>query len=59
MPEGKAAIVELCFETGEHWFRCPECQSLNINGEVTASKCPDCGAEFKVPEVMLCDCKTK
>ena len=51
----KAATVEVCF-TGDYWFRCPECDSLNINGETTQDKCPDCGAEFVIPEIAICDC---
>ena len=51
----KTAIVEVCYEDKDHWFRCPDCESLNINGTETATKCPDCGAEFSVPEVRLRD----
>lgn len=53
----KIAIVEVC---GTHWFRCPECQSLNINNETVpeedSAQCPDCGAEFTLPEIMHCEC---
>ncbi|MDD4986721.1 MAG: hypothetical protein PHQ43_13250 [Dehalococcoidales bacterium] len=52
----KAATVEICFHGGDFKFRCPECDSLNINGETTASKCPDCGAEFVIPDIVPCDC---
>ena len=55
----KAATVEICYVGGDHWFRCPECESLNINGEETQTKCPDCGAEFLIPEITLCDCGDK
>jgi predicted RNA-binding Zn-ribbon protein involved in translation (DUF1610 family) len=53
----KSATVEICYNGGDYWFRCPDCGSLNINGEKTATKCPDCGAEFTVPEIQLCGCK--
>ena len=52
----KAAKVEICYKGGDYCFRCPDCESLNINGEETLTKCPDCGAEFVVPEIILCDC---
>ena len=54
---GKSATVEVCFNGADHWFRCPDCDSLNINGEVTAEKCPDCGAEFSVPNIAICECE--
>lgn len=53
----EAATVEICFVGGDYCFRCPKCSSLNINGEETATECPDCGAVFVVPEIMLCDCE--
>lgn len=55
----KAATIEICYNGSDYKFRCPKCASLNINGEQTASKCPDCGEEFAVPEVEICDCKPK
>jgi len=55
--EAKAATVEICYGTGDHWYRCPECDSLNINGEETLNKCPDCGAEFAIPNIALCECQ--
>lgn len=56
MPTGKSATVEICYRTDEHWFKCPECGSLNINGPETLDKCPDCNAEFSIPQIELCDC---
>lgn len=56
----KAATIEVCFYVSpDIKFRCPECHSLNINGPVIANKCPDCGAEFAVPEITECECKGK
>jgi len=53
---GKSATVEICYKEAAYCFRCPECDSLNINGTETLDKCPDCGAEFSVPQIVLCDC---
>lgn len=52
----ESAIVEVCYKTKEHWFRCPKCGSLNINRTVTLEKCPDCGERLSVPQVTLCNC---
>jgi len=55
----ETAIVEVC---GEYWFRCPKCESLNINSEANTvpegdtALCPDCGAEFVLPEIQMCEC---
>lgn len=56
----KPAIIEICYRGGEHWYRCPSCETLNINGledkgnEIT---CPDCGQKIITLEVQICDCK--
>lgn len=51
------AIVQVCFVSGDWCFRCPNCDSLNIDDMPESGKCPDCGAEFVKPCVTECDCK--
>lgn len=56
MDNKQAATIQICYRGGDYCFRCPKCDTLNINGETTLTTCPDCGAEFSIPEVVLCDC---
>lgn len=60
---GKSATVVICYKGEDHWFKCPNCESLNINSsfsghlkDVVLEKCPDCNAEFSVPNIVFCDC---
>ena len=57
MANEQSATVEICYKGEDYWFKCPKYGSLNINGKVTLNKCPDCGAEFAIPHIELCDCK--
>ena len=59
MKDLKSAAVEICYAGGDYWFRCPYCETLNINGPETLTKCPDCGKKFILPVISLCDCQEK
>ena len=57
MKQVKAATVEICYAGKDYCFRCPECGSLNLNGEIIAATCPDCRADYSVPEIVFCECE--
>ena len=53
----KPAVIEVCHAGHDYKFRCPVCESLNVNGlDADEVVCPDCGQKVIMPEVTMCDC---
>lgn len=52
----KPATVEVCHTTRDRYYRCPHCDTLNIN-QGKNEVCPDCGNAITYPEITVCPCQ--